>query len=47
MGSGSYGCGTAHIYFAEKAYKFTKPTSKDVEETKIDLLRPKFSIRDF
>ena len=40
VGSGSYGCGTAHIYLAEKAYKFTKPTSNDVEETKIYLLRP-------
>ena len=40
VGSGSYGCGTAHIYLAEKAYKFTKPSSKDVEETQINLLMP-------
>lgn len=41
VGSGSYECGIAHIYLAEKAYKFANPLSEDLEETKIYLLKPK------
>ena len=40
VGSGSYGCGNAHIYLAKDAYKISKPTSKDLEITKISLLKP-------
>ena len=39
IGSGSYGCGTAHIYLAKEAYKFSNPTSDDLEITKILLLK--------
>ena len=41
VGSGSYGCGTAHVYFVKDAYKISEPTSKDLEETKILLMDPK------
>ena len=40
VGSGSYGCGNAHIYLAKDAFKISKPTSKDLEITKISLLKP-------
>jgi ADP-ribose pyrophosphatase len=40
VGSGSYGCGTAHIYLAKEAYKFSNPSSDDLEITKILLLKP-------
>lgn len=40
VGSGSYGCGTAHIFLATEAYKIAKPTSNDLEITKISLLKP-------